>query len=149
MEHWELAARESIRELVATYTHLVDRGRFDDVVELFVPGGVLEVHGEPAHRGRDAIRTFLGGVGDDLGVIRPARLVRHHVTNLRIDVESPSAARGACYFLVVTDAGLDHWGRYRDTYAADAARWRFAHRYVRTDGAVAGGFASRRAPQGP
>ena len=35
----------AIRETVASYAHLVDSGRFDDVVELFTADGVLEVQG--------------------------------------------------------------------------------------------------------
>jgi SnoaL-like protein len=54
MEIWELEAREQIRDTVARYAHCVDDGRFDDLVALFTPDGVLEVEGEPAHRGRDA-----------------------------------------------------------------------------------------------
>ena len=45
MELWELTAREAIRETVASYAHLVDSGRFDDVVDLFTADGVLEVQG--------------------------------------------------------------------------------------------------------
>ena len=43
-------------------------------------------------------------------------MIRHHVSNLTIDVVSPTEARGACYFLAVTEHGVDHWGRYRDRY---------------------------------
>jgi len=41
MEVWELAAREQIRDTIARYAHCVDGGRFDDLVELFVPVAVL------------------------------------------------------------------------------------------------------------
>jgi SnoaL-like domain len=57
MESWELEAREQIRDTIARYAHCVDGGRFDDLVALFSPDGILEVEGEPAHRGRDAIRA--------------------------------------------------------------------------------------------
>ena len=50
MELWELIAREAIRETVASYAHLVDSGRFDDVVELFTADGVLEVQGSMNRR---------------------------------------------------------------------------------------------------
>jgi hypothetical protein len=58
--------------------------------------------------------------------------------------ESPTEAHGAAYFLVVTDTGVDHWGRYRDTYVGDRNAWHIAHRSVRTDGRVPGGFADHR-----
>ena len=73
-------------------------------------------------------------------------LIRHHVSNLRIEIVSPAEARGACYFLVVTEHGVDHWGRYRDRYVPDGDRWLFAHRFVRTDGTTPGGWADREPP---
>jgi len=144
MEHWELAAREAIRETVAAYAHWADSGRFDEFAELFLPDGVLEVHGQPPVEGRAAIRAYLGGVGTDLARDTTVPLIRHHVSNLRIDVASPTEASGACYFLAVTEHGVDHWGRYRDRYAPDGDRWLFAHRFVRTDGTTPGGWAANR-----
>ena len=55
-----------------------------------------------------------------------------------------SAVCGACYFLAVTEHGVDHWGRYRDRYVPDGDRWLFAHRFVRTDGTTPGGWAASR-----
>ena len=145
MELWELAAREAIRATVAAYAHCADSGRFDEFAELFAPDGVLEVHGQDPVAGRAAIRDYLGGVGTDLARDTTVPLIRHHVSNLRVAVESPTAARGACYFLAVTEHGVDHWGRYRDRYVADGDRWLFAHRFVRTDGTTPGGWAASRA----
>ena len=71
-------------------------------------------------------------------------MIRHFVANLRIEVVSASEARGECYFLVVTDNGVDHWGRYRDAYVSHDDAWLFARRTVATDGFVPGGFADSR-----
>jgi uncharacterized protein (TIGR02246 family) len=144
VEHWELSAREQIRETVAAYAHHVDSGRFEEFAALFADDGVLEVHGEEPHRGRDAIRAFLGGVGAQLASATAVPIIRHHVSNLTIEVSSPTQARGACYFLAVTEHGVDHWGRYRDTYVSDGERWLFAHRLERTDGTAPGGWAASR-----
>ena len=144
MELWELAAREAIRETVAAYAHCADSGRFDEFAELFATDGVLEVRGQDPVRGRDAIRAYLGGVGTDLKQETTVPLIRHHVSNLRIEVVSATEARGACYFLAVTEHGVDHWGRYRDRYVPDGDRWLFAHRFVRTDGTTPGGWAASR-----
>jgi SnoaL-like domain len=119
MDLWELAAREAIRETVAAYAHCADSGRFDEF-------------------------AYLGGVGTDLARDTTIPLIRHHVSNLRIDVTSPAEAGGACYFLAVTEHGVDHWGRYRDRYVPDGDRWLFAHRFVRTDGTTPGGWAASR-----
>jgi uncharacterized protein (TIGR02246 family) len=144
MELWELAAREAIRETVAAYAHCADSGRFDEFAELFAADGVLEVYGQDPVVGRDAIRAYLGGVGTDLRRDTTVPLIRHHVSNLRIEVASPTEASGACYFLAVTEHGVDHWGRYRDEYLPDGDRWLFAHRKVRTDGTTPGGWAASR-----
>ena len=144
MEIWELAARESIRETVASYAHCADSGRFAELTALFASDGVLEVGGEPPLHGRAAIRRFLEGVGSQLRDASTVPMIRHHVSNLTISVASPAEASGACYFLAVTEHGVDHWGRYRDQYAPDDGRWLFAHRTVRTDGTIPGGWAEGR-----
>jgi hypothetical protein len=151
MEPWELSAREAIRETVASYAHFADSARFADFAALFAVDGVLEVRGEPPLHGRDAIRAFLEGVGSQLIDATTVPMIRHHVSNLTIEVRSPTEARGACYFLAVTEHGVDHWGRYRDQYVPEDsspdARWLFAHRLARTDGTTPGGWAARRLSQ--
>ena len=144
MEHWELVAREAIRETVAAYAHCADSGRFAEFAALFAVDGVLEVRGDEPLNGRDAIRLFLEGVGTQLEGATTVPMIRHHVSNLTIDVVSPTEARGACYFLAVTEHGVDHWGRYRDRYVPDGDKWLFAHRFVRTDGTTPGGWAEAR-----
>jgi uncharacterized protein (TIGR02246 family) len=151
VERWELAAREAIRESVASYAHYADSGRFADLAALFAVDGALEVRGEPRLQGREAIRAFLEGVGAQLAGATTVSTIRHHVSNLTIDVVSPTEAHGACYFLAVTEHGVDHWGRYRDTYTPENAerdgRWLFAHRLARTDGTTPGGWAAGRLAQ--
>ena len=135
MEAWETAAREEIRELVARYTHLGDGGRFDELVLLFEPDAVVEtdmVEGEL--QGRAAIKAWISGLGRDHGGEPGQTYMRHHVSNLTIDVEGPEAATGAAYWLVTTDNGLWKWGRYRDVYKrAGDGPWRFARRRIRGD----------------
>jgi uncharacterized protein (TIGR02246 family) len=139
VELWELSAREAIRELLAAYARAADSGNAERFAALFAPDGVLEVHGMESIEGRDAIRAFLsGGTGES-----PVRL-RHHLTNVSIAVESPTAATGECYFTVFTDAGVDHWGRYRDRYAGAGDDWKIAHRLARTEGRTPGGWADSR-----
>src|SRR5262249_29715171 len=147
MDAWELEARERIRETIARYAHHVDGGRFDELVDLFAPDGVLEVEGEPAHRGREAIRAFVTGTGRALGAATGAPRIRHHVTNAPIEPDGPDRARARCYFLAVTDLGVDHWGHYRDELGRDGETWRFVHRRVRTDGAAPSSWVAGRQPR--
>jgi len=140
MEHWELSAREAIRDTVARYNHAGDRGRFDDMVACFTEDGSLTIVGSGTHRGRPALRTFFSGVG---GTAPGFTHLRHCVTNLLIDVGSPLEATAASYFQVITDIGLDHWGRYRDRLVPHGDRWLLAERAVRTDGYAADSFFRR------
>ncbi len=144
MELWELVAREEIRQLVARYAHHADGGRFAELVALFAEDGVLRIDDRAPLQGRDAILGFLGDTRRDLAVLPGTGSIRHHVTTLRIDVASPDAAAGAAYFLVVTDRGPDHWGRYRDRYVREGDRWRFGERRVRVDGSAPGSWAEAR-----
>lgn len=144
MEIWELIARESIRELVAAYAQLADGGRFEELLDLFAADGVLHGGDAPEARGRDAIRRFLTGTGADLKDVTAIALIRHHVSNLRIEVLGRDAARGTSYFFVVTDRGPDHWGRYRDAYVRVGDRWLFQHRRARLDGFAPGSWTAER-----
>jgi hypothetical protein len=146
---WEIVACEAIRDTVARYAHYADSGRFKDFAGLFAPEGALEVSGEPPLEGRAAIQAFLEGVGADLSAASTVPMIRHHVSNLAIDLVSPTEAHCACYFLAVTEHGVDHWGRYRDRLIPDRDnpsedRWLFSYRYVKTDGTVPGGWAAGR-----
>lgn len=144
MQAWEMAAREAIRELVARYAHAADGGRFDAVVASFAPDGVLETPDGVAHRGRAAIDAFLGATRSALAAATRRAVIRHHVSNLHLDVTDAATASGAAYFFVVTERGPDHWGRYRDRYACLDGRWLFAERRVRLDGWAPGSWVAER-----
>jgi hypothetical protein len=134
VEPWEAAAREAIRELVATYTHFGDGGRIEQMGELFAPDAVLEVAGSGTFTGRAAIAGFFGGLADRTVSDPSVTYIRHHVTNLTIALQSETEATGAAYWLVVDDNGPSRWGRYRDTYSRDDEDvWRFATRRIRAD----------------
>jgi uncharacterized protein (TIGR02246 family) len=136
----EIAAREAIRDLVARYNAFGDSGRLEELSELFCPDAELEVEGR-AQRGRPAIRALFERAAEEARAGTGARRIRHHVSTHTIDVLADDRARGRCYYLVLTDTGLDHWGRYTDEYRVEAGRWRFARRAVSVDGAIPGGWA--------
>jgi hypothetical protein len=144
MELWELGAREEIRETLARYNQFGDAGRFDEMAALFAIDGVLEVKGEHAVVGRAAIVEYLNGVKRDVVALSDVPMLRHYAANVTITVASPHEATAASSFLVIAETGLDHWGRYRDRLVPADGGWRFAHRLVRTDGYVPGGWAVKR-----
>jgi uncharacterized protein (TIGR02246 family) len=142
MDLWELEARESIRDLVARYNANGDSGRIDPMAELFADEAVMTIAPDTQHEGRKAIHAFFSGVaagtrGGDGGV----KFIRHYTATHQIDVLSPGEARGRCYYVVLTDRGVDHWGRYIDEYRRIDGRWQFWRRTCTTDGRAEGSWA--------
>ena len=137
MDASEAIAREQIRDVIGRYNHAGDRGDLDALVRCFTEGGVLDLEAEDDFVGRSAIHERLAGVVEDSIGRGPRALVRHHVSSVKIDLTGPDSARAASYFLVFTEVGLDHWGRYADQFARANGEWRIAHRKVRVDGATA------------
>lgn len=149
MEMWELVARESIRDLVARYNANGDSGRFDQVVELFAPDAEMEL-ADGTRRGHEEIRSIFTGVRGTVTATGAVKHMRHMTSTHQIDLVDPSTATGRSYFAVLTDAGVDHWGRYLDDYRTVGGAWRFARRRVVTDGFSRDSFvASRPTPPSP
>jgi hypothetical protein len=144
MEPWEVAARESIRDLVARYNANGDTGRVPQVLELFAPDAVMEL-GDPGestiHTGHDEIALIFTGTKDrwtaEAGDRGAPPYVRHCVATHQVDLVDEAHATGRCYFFVIMAHGIDHWGRYLDQYAVVDGDWRFTRRAVRVDGRTA------------
>ncbi|MDQ2637303.1 MAG: nuclear transport factor 2 family protein [Actinomycetota bacterium] len=137
MELWELVARERIRDTLARYNWSGDAMRLDDLAAAFCEDGELEVRGTKPVSGRRAIVDFLGGALAAPTAAAEAssvkRIVRHNVANIRFTEVTPQQARVACYFTVLTEIGLDHFGRYRDVFVPVDGDWLIRHRFVSTD----------------
>jgi hypothetical protein len=147
MEMWELVAREQIRDTLARYNWSGDAGRLDGLSETFCADGVLELRGAEPLRGRSEIMAFLGGVTGKIAVnsdVKP--VVRHNVANIAFTSLAPDEAQVSCYFTVVTHIGLDHFGRYRDTFVPDGDTWLIKLRKVSTDWAAADSAMARPSP---
>ncbi len=141
MEQWELVARESIRDLVARYNANGDSGRFDQVLELFAPDAVMETDGV-GFTGREEIRRIFTEAAEAALRWPEPMVMRHNTSTLQIDLDGPERATSRCYYQVLTNRGLDHWGRYLDEYAVVDGAWRFVHRREFVDGMVEGSWAS-------
>jgi hypothetical protein len=152
MEVWELVARESIRDLVARYNANGDAGRFAQVLELFAEDAAMEIvtaEGDvQRYEGHDAIATVFTGTKDRWDTeaaatadSEPSRVdrgrrrhVRHFTATHQIDLGDRTHATGRSYFAVLMPHGLDHWGRYLDTYEERDGRWLFTSRRAMPDG---------------
>ena len=133
MDLLELVARERIRDTLARYNWTGDSLRLDEFVQTFCEEGELQLRGHEPVRGRAAIAEFLGGVA---APNRAPRIVRHNLTNIRFLELTSDRGRVASYFTVVTEIGLDHCGRYRDTFVPVGDEWLIQHRFVSTDWAA-------------
>jgi SnoaL-like protein len=158
VELWEVTAREQIRDSLARYNWSGDALRLDELTLAFCEEGELELRGEEPLRGRGAIVEFLGGGAEpvDDEARRAARnaetaasgvkrIVRHNLANVRFLELTREQALVASYFTVLTEIGLDHYGRYRDTFVPVGDEWLIRHRYVSVDWRAEG---STMAPRG-
>ena len=96
------------------------------------PGTELTVY-----PGRDGIKRIFLGAKDRVNeqLDRPqSTYIRHFTATHQIDLVDADNATGRCYFAVIIDNGLDHWGRYVDHYVRIDDSWKFAHRRVTIDG---------------
>jgi len=144
VELWELAAREGIRDTISRYTwcgEFMDAAGFADC---FTEDALLEIKDGETYRGREGVLSMIAGVRDRTRTaVAPAAggapaVMRHHVSSIRIELESPDRARAFSYFAVfLPPHGHDHWGRYADELVREGERWRFRRRRVSVDGAVA------------
>lgn len=141
MDQWEVVARERIRDLVARYNANGDSGRFPAVIDLFLDDASLEIPGATYHGKTEILGMFESAAQKTgQGKEAKARFIRHFTATLQIDVESETSAKSRCYYAVLTERGLDHWGRYIDKYRRLDGQWLFWHRRVTVDGAVAAGW---------
>jgi hypothetical protein len=135
--------RDEIRQLMYTYARGVDRGDFDVIKSVFLPGAT-DHHGHydgPALRFAKAVVAH----GDEVGV--PGG--QHHITNMLIEVDGDTA-RAESYFIAYqyhddNGNGIElaiMGGRYLDVFERRDGAWGIARREVVSDwtrGSVDGG----------
>ncbi len=131
------AIERACAALVLRLAWLADHDEAPLAIGLFSADATMDRDGE-RHAGIDAIARLLRSRP-------PNRLTRHVLSNLEIEVLSPTRARGRCYVTVYrhrTDgrppqppapmAGPETLGEYHDEFVLEAGRWKFASRVVRT-----------------
>ncbi|MCF8587327.1 nuclear transport factor 2 family protein [Gordonia liuliyuniae] len=138
MDAWEIAARECVRNTYASYNHAGDRFRIADLTACFAENGVLEIKGGAVATGRAEIVELLTGSRSENPSWVPQ--IRHFIANVVFTSVTPTGIESAAYFQVLTQRGLDHWGRYRDALVPVDGDWLLAHRLVAVDSAVDGAW---------
>jgi hypothetical protein len=116
------AAEHDCARLIALYANLNDAARWDDVAALYAEEGVMVRPTAPDApvTGRTAILAAFKA--------RPPRVTRHVCSNVVIDVESASTARGESAMLLFTGAAEPLVGSFHDKFVRTAEGWRFAER---------------------
>lgn len=135
MHTWELVARERVRDTLARYHWAGDAGRIEELAQTFCEDGELDIRGLATLSGRQEISSFLTGVAAPAADSPPARrrIVRHNLTNTLFTEVAPERISVSSYFTVVTEIGLDHYGRYRDVFVPVGQSWLIRSRRVSTD----------------
>lgn len=137
----DLLAREGIRDLVARYNSYGDSGRFEPLFALFADDAGMEIGnaGEvpTVYDGLESVKQIFTGargrVQEQLAT-GDRTYLRHFTATHQIDLLDADSAIGRCYFAVIMQHGLDHWGRYIDRYVRIEGTWKFQHRRVHVDG---------------
>jgi hypothetical protein len=94
----------------------------------------MDIGDGKVYSGLDEVMTIFTGTKEATDTASGFTHVRHSTTTHQIDLIDDSHATGRLYFFVVTDIGLDHWGRYVDSYIAIDGTWKFSSRKVTVDG---------------
>lgn len=116
------AAEADCARLIALYANLNDEARWDEVAELYAEDGVMVRPTAPNApvAGREAILEAFKA--------RPPRTTRHICSNVVIDVESDSTARGTSAMLLFTGEAAPLVGSFHDRFILTDDGWRFAER---------------------
>jgi len=114
---WECA------RLVNLYAQLNDAARWDELAALYADNGSMARPTAPDAPvvGREAILAAFKA--------RPPRTTRHICSNIVIDVENATTARGSSAMLLFTSAeGAPLIGGFEDRFVLTEQGWRFAER---------------------
>ena len=114
---WECA------RLINLYAQLNDAARWEELAALYADDGSMARPTAPDAPiiGRDAILAAFQS--------RPARTTRHICSNIVIDVETATAARGSSAMLLFTAADAPPLvGGFEDRFVLTGDGWRFAER---------------------
>lgn len=108
--------------LVALYANLNDAHRWEELVGLYHPDGLMTRPTAPDAeiRGHEAILAAFKA--------RPPRTTRHVCSNVVIDVEDAQSARGHSAMLLFTGGAAPLVGSFDDRFVATPEGWRFLER---------------------
>jgi 3-phenylpropionate/cinnamic acid dioxygenase small subunit len=136
-------SHEAVRNLMATYSFLLDSADYPNWGALFGEDGTLELNGAVWAKGAAGIAKKMS----DLMATLPRQITgfsgdhmyRHVTTNIRVEVdEAAGTAEAQAYFFVLhADKGspptIKGGGRYDDKFARVNGEWRFVAKRMHFD----------------
>lgn len=116
------AIEHDCARLVALYANLNDEARWDEVAALYADDGAMSRPTAPDVfiHGRAAILEAFKA--------RPPRTTRHVCSNVVIEVESATSARGTSAMVLYTANDASIVGSFHDRFVLTDSGWRFAER---------------------
>ena len=127
----QISDRLEIQELLTSYSHAVDRRRWDDLDDLFTSDAVID------YTASGSIRGSLPELKAHLVSIMPLLLSYQHLVGTSLLTVSGNEATGSsiCFNPMVIDGGQDAPPRvffcglwYHDRFVRTTAGWRMAER---------------------
>jgi len=118
----------AIQELIARYSHAIDRGNYDAWVDCFAKDGAFQSSQTRRFVGRAELKKFTEQF-ETLRAILPN--VRHCVMNTVTDVEGDKALSSSYLQVLITGkegTKLVVCGCYDDTFVKVGGEWRFKER---------------------
>ena len=87
MELWQLEAYAEIRDLISAYNSFGDRGRFDELLELFAETAVMDIDDGRLYEGTDQIKAIFTDTKDSLSKGDSPSYIQHHTASTHIEFE--------------------------------------------------------------
>jgi hypothetical protein len=138
----ELLAREAIRARLAHLAQAGDSVRAEEYAACFTEDGTLQTEaaggrGLDLHNRAEILAWQQSlrepGKGISSGSAIPLKFARHNLTTCKIELTGPDSASVRTYWHVMTNAGPDHCGVYRDLFRQVDGEWLIAQRRVKTE----------------
>ena len=130
----ELLIRGAIEYTIGRYVSAIDRGAYDELTEVFMPGAVVSYSsGAPPLVGHEKIIGTMTTGAERRGSYLPENFQRHILGKAIINVLDKEHAKAVHYIIVVSELGPDHGGVYIDDFVKSGERWLIERRTQNTE----------------